>query len=67
MSAFASYRCPAESCGALVQGLLTTHQLMLLALSAYLAYLINATQFLLKLRAARLQQQRQASFNRVVA
>jgi 3-vinyl bacteriochlorophyllide hydratase len=28
---------------------------MLLALSAYAAYLVNATQFLLKLRAARLR------------
>jgi 3-vinyl bacteriochlorophyllide hydratase len=52
---------------ALIQGLLTTHQLMLLALAAYLAYLINAAQFLLKLRAARLQQQRQAVFNGVAA
>ena len=30
--------------------------LMLLALAAYAAYVINATQFLLKLRAARLEQ-----------
>lgn len=30
-----------------------------LALAAYAAYVINATQFLLKLRAARLQQQRE--------
>ena len=30
--------------------------LMLLALAAYAAYVINAGQFLLKLRAARLQQ-----------
>ena len=52
---------------ALVQNLLPTHQLMLLALAAYFAYLINAAQFLLKLRAARLQQQRQASFNEVAA
>jgi len=52
---------------ALVQDLLPTPQLMLLALAAYLAYLINAAQFLLKLRAARLQQQRQASFNGVAA
>ena len=52
---------------ALVQDLLPTHQLMLLALAAYFAYLINAAQFLLKLRAARLQQQRQASFNGVAA
>jgi 3-vinyl bacteriochlorophyllide hydratase len=32
---------------------------MLLALAAYAAYVINATQFLLKLRAARLQQARE--------
>ena len=34
---------------------LGTHELMLLALAAYAAYVINATQFVLKLRAARLQ------------
>ena len=34
--------------------------LMLLALAAYLAYVINAAQFLLKLRAARLQQARES-------
>jgi 3-vinyl bacteriochlorophyllide hydratase len=34
---------------------------MLLALAAYAAYLINATQFVLKLRAARLQEARSAS------
>ena len=41
---------------ALIGGLLHVNELMLLALAAYLAYVINATQFLLKLRAARLQQ-----------
>jgi 3-vinyl bacteriochlorophyllide hydratase len=41
---------------ALAKDLLGPHQLMLLALAAYATYLINATQFLLKLRAARLQQ-----------
>ena len=35
--------------------LLGEHGRMLLALAAYAAYLINATQFILKLRAARLQ------------
>ncbi len=35
-------------------GLLTTQQQMILALAAYLTYVINAGQFLLKLRAARL-------------
>jgi 3-vinyl bacteriochlorophyllide hydratase len=41
--------------GALVFGWLDSRGLMLLALSAYATYAINATQFLLKLRAARLQ------------
>jgi 3-vinyl bacteriochlorophyllide hydratase len=35
---------------------LTLEQQMLLILSAYLTYLINAVQFILKLRAARLQE-----------
>jgi 3-vinyl bacteriochlorophyllide hydratase len=43
---------------ALLGGLLSVTEQMFLALAAYLAYLINATQFLLKLRAARLQQAR---------
>jgi 3-vinyl bacteriochlorophyllide hydratase len=45
---------------ALVTGWLDTRQQMLLALAAYTAYLINATQFILKLRAARLDQARQS-------
>jgi 3-vinyl bacteriochlorophyllide hydratase len=40
---------------ALFAGSLTPGLLMLLALAAYAAYVINAAQFLLKLRAARLQ------------
>jgi 3-vinyl bacteriochlorophyllide hydratase len=36
---------------------LPAHQLMLLALAAYASYVINAAQFLLKLRAARLDQE----------
>ncbi len=44
---------------ALLGGLLAVRELMALALAAYLAYVINATQFLLKLRAARLQQARE--------
>jgi 3-vinyl bacteriochlorophyllide hydratase len=40
---------------ALATGALGTARLMLLALSAYAAYLVNAGQFLLKLRAARVQ------------
>lgn len=41
---------------ALIGGYLDVRALMLLALAAYAAYLINATQFLLKLRAARMSQ-----------
>lgn len=41
---------------ALIGGYLDVRALMLLALAAYAVYLINATQFLLKLRAARLSQ-----------
>ncbi|AWN54223.1 2-vinyl bacteriochlorophyllide hydratase [Methylobacterium sp. 17Sr1-1] len=40
---------------ALATGALGTAGLMLLALAAYASYLVNAGQFLLKLRAARLQ------------
>ncbi|MFO1074972.1 MAG: 2-vinyl bacteriochlorophyllide hydratase [Geminicoccaceae bacterium] len=40
---------------ALATGALDARQQMLLALAAYAAYLVNATQFVLKLRAARLQ------------
>lgn len=40
---------------ALFTAYLPPQGLMLLALAAYAAYAINATQFLLKLRAARLQ------------
>ena len=42
--------------GALAFGFLEVYQQMYLALAAYAAYVINATQFLLKLRAARLGQ-----------
>ena len=41
--------------GALFAGWGDTHFQMWLALAAYAAYVINATQFILKLRAARLQ------------
>jgi 3-vinyl bacteriochlorophyllide hydratase len=41
---------------ALIGGLLTVQGQMLLALAAYAAYVINAAQFLLKLRAARREQ-----------
>jgi 3-vinyl bacteriochlorophyllide hydratase len=43
---------------AVVTGALTPTQQMYVALAAYLAYVINATQFVLKLRAARLQASR---------
>jgi 3-vinyl bacteriochlorophyllide hydratase len=39
---------------ALIIGTLSAHQLMMLALAAYASYIINAAQFILKLRAARL-------------
>jgi 3-vinyl bacteriochlorophyllide hydratase len=43
---------------ALATGALDARQQMHLALAAYATYVINATQFLLKLRAARLDQAR---------
>jgi 3-vinyl bacteriochlorophyllide hydratase len=46
---------------ALACGLLSMRGQMLLALAAYASYVINATQFLLKLRAARLEQAGAAS------
>lgn len=42
---------------ALFTGALNTHQLMILALVAYATYVVNAAQFVLKLRAARLGAQ----------
>ena len=42
---------------ALINGSLPVKEQMLLALAGYAAYIINAVQFLLKLRAARLQSQ----------
>ena len=41
---------------ALLSGALDTHHLMLLALAAYASYVVNAAQFVLKLRAARREQ-----------
>lgn len=53
---------------ALMMGLGTERGRMLLALAAYATYAINATQFILKLRAARLQQAPpQATFDGVLA
>jgi 3-vinyl bacteriochlorophyllide hydratase len=46
---------------ALATGWLTPREQMFLALAAYLSYALNATQFVLKLRAARLGQARAAS------
>jgi 3-vinyl bacteriochlorophyllide hydratase len=46
---------------ALLSGALEPSGLMILALAAYAAYVINAGQFLLKLRAARLQAERSTS------
>jgi 3-vinyl bacteriochlorophyllide hydratase len=43
---------------ALAKGWLASRELMLLALAAYLTYVVNATQFVIKLRAARRQQPR---------
>jgi 3-vinyl bacteriochlorophyllide hydratase len=45
---------------ALATGWLDAHGQMVLALAAYAAYLINATQFVLKLRAARLSASQEA-------
>jgi 3-vinyl bacteriochlorophyllide hydratase len=41
---------------ALVTGTLSAQQQMVLALAAYVTYVVNATQFVLKLRAARLSR-----------
>lgn len=46
---------------ALLTGWLSPVALMYLALAAYAAYVVNAAQFILKLRAARLGQARQVS------
>jgi 3-vinyl bacteriochlorophyllide hydratase len=46
---------------ALATGSLSARERMLLALAAYAAYVINATQFVLKLRAARLDMAARAS------
>jgi len=45
---------------ALATGALSSDQLMYLALAAYLTYVINAGQFLIKLRMARLESERTA-------
>ena len=53
--------------GALFFGWLDPRGLMLLALAAYASYVINATQFILKLRAARLDERRRQDFREVTA
>jgi len=45
---------------ALLSGAVPAHQQMYLALAAYATYVVNAGQFLLKLRGARLEQRRMA-------
>ncbi len=52
---------------ALIGGLLQAHQLMYLALGAYAAYVINAAQFIIKLRAARLDSRADAGETRAMA
>lgn len=47
--------------GGLLTGRLSTRVLFLVALAAYGVYVVNAVQFLLKLRAARLQEARDRS------
>ena len=47
---------------ALMTNIMSKHQLMALALVAYAAYVVNALQFILKLRAARLQSTTGASY-----
>ncbi|HQT64857.1 MAG TPA: 2-vinyl bacteriochlorophyllide hydratase [Acidocella sp.] len=45
----------------LVTGAASPHTQMLIALAAYVSYVINATQFMMKLRAARLEKPSRAS------
>lgn len=47
---------------ALMTNIISNQQLMVLALVAYAAYVVNALQFILKLRAARLQSTTGASY-----
>jgi len=51
----------------LLSGAMTPDQLMWLALAAYAAYVVNAIQFVLKLRAARLQSAAEAPAGQGVA
>ena len=53
--------------GGLLTGRLSTTTLFLVALSAYSVYVVNAVQFILKLRAARLQEAQDARLRAQVA
>jgi 3-vinyl bacteriochlorophyllide hydratase len=53
--------------GGLLTGRLSTPALFSVALAAYAVYVVNAVQFVLKLRAARLQEARDAAQRTVVA
>ncbi|MCC7055122.1 MAG: 2-vinyl bacteriochlorophyllide hydratase [Gemmatimonadaceae bacterium] len=53
--------------GGLLTGRLSTRTLFLVALAAYSVYVVNAVQFLLKLRAARLQEAREAQLRAAAA
>ncbi len=53
--------------GGLLTGRLSTSALFVVALSAYAVYVVNAVQFVLKLRAARLQEARDAAARAGVA
>ncbi len=52
--------------GGLLTGRLSTGALFTVALCAYAVYVVNAVQFLLKLRAARLQEAREAPLRALV-
>lgn len=52
---------------ALISGAVGARAQMVLALAAYVTYVVNATQFLLKLRAARLQSARHSAESEALA
>ena len=52
--------------GGLLTGRLSTVVLFYVALAAYSVYVVNAVQFLLKLRAARLQEAREVAARAMV-
>ncbi len=53
--------------GGLLTGRLSTSALFYVALSAYMVYVVNAVQFILKLRAARLQEARENALRAAAA